>query len=137
MAYAAKYASSFYGPFRDAVGAGGGANSISKDTYQMDSANSDEAMREIALDISEGADMVIVKPGMPYLDVVRRASDEFPVPVVAYQVSGEYAMIEAAAAAGHVDRDRVIMESLVSFRRAGARAVLSYHAAEVAEKLSR
>ena len=137
MAYAAKYASSFYGPFRDAVGAGKAAGSIGKNTYQMDPANSDEAMREIALDINEGADLVIVKPGLPYLDIVRRASTEFAVPVVAYQVSGEYAMIEAAAAAGALDRERGIMEALIAFRRAGARAVLSYHAAEVAGKLAR
>ena len=137
MAYAAKYASAFYGPFRDAVGAGQAANSVGKDTYQMDSANSDEAMREIALDIGEGADLVIVKPGMPYLDIIRRASTEFGVPVVAYQVSGEYAMIEAAAERGFLDRERIIMESLISFHRAGARAVLSYHAAEAAEVLSR
>ena len=137
MAYAAKYASAFYGPFRDAVGAGKAAGDVGKDSYQMDSANSDEAMREIALDIGEGADFVIVKPGMPYLDIIRRASTEFSVPVLAYQVSGEYAMIETAAGAGFIDRDRIIMEALIAFRRAGARAVLSYHAAEMAERLAR
>lgn len=135
MAYAAKYASAFYGPFRDAVGAGKAASAIGKDSYQMDPANSDEALREIALDISEGADFAIIKPGMPYLDIIERASSRFNLPIIAYQVSGEYAMIEAAAAAGYIDRDRIIMESLIAFRRAGATAILTYHAAEVADRL--
>ena len=137
MSYAAKYASCFYGPFRDAVGAGKTASSIGKDTYQMDPANSDEAMREIEMDIEEGADIVIVKPGMPYLDIIRRASERFEIPVAAYQVSGEYAMIETAAAAGYLDRDRAVMESLMAFRRAGASAILTYYAAEIAERLNR
>ena len=135
MSYAAKYASAFYGPFRDAVGAGKTASSVGKDTYQMDPANSDEALREIALDIDEGADFIMVKPGMPYLDIISRASREFQLPIFAYQVSGEYAMIQTAAAAGGIDRDRVMMESLMGFRRAGARGILTYFAAEAAEKL--
>ena len=137
MSYAAKYASAFYGPFRDAVGAGKTASSVGKDTYQMDPANSDEALREIGLDIDEGADFIMVKPGMPYLDIISRASRQFEIPIFAYQVSGEYAMIEAAAAAGGLDRDRVIMESLMGFRRAGARGILTYFAAEIAEKLAK
>ncbi len=136
MAYAAKFSSSFYGPFRDAVGAGKTANTIGKDTYQIDPSNSDEAMREIALDISEGTDFIIVKPGMPYLDIIQRASSSYAIPIIAYQVSGEYAMIEAAAAAGFIDRSRIIMESLTAFRRAGANAIITYHAAEVASHLT-
>jgi porphobilinogen synthase len=134
MAYAAKYASAFYGPFRDAIGS---AKTLTGDkrTYQMDSANSDEALREVELDIAEGADMVMVKPGMPYLDVVRRVKDSFGMPTFAYQVSGEYAMIAAAAGNGWIDGDRVMMESLVAFKRAGADGVLTYFAAAAAEKL--
>ncbi|QQO37357.1 porphobilinogen synthase [Bradyrhizobium diazoefficiens] len=135
MAYAAKYASAFYGPFRDAIGS---AKTLvgDKRTYQMDSANTDEALREVELDISEGADMVMVKPGMPYLDVVRRVKDTFAMPTFAYQVSGEYAMIAAAANNGWLDGDRAMMESLVAFKRAGANGVLTYFAAKVAEKLT-
>jgi porphobilinogen synthase len=136
MSYAAKYASAFYGPFRDAVGAGKTASVVGKETYQMDPANSDEALREIAFDIDEGADFVMVKPGMPYLDIIRRASDAFTLPVFAYQVSGEYAMIEAAAAMGGIDRQKAMLESLMAFRRAGARGVLTYYAAEVATLLN-
>ena len=136
MSYAAKYASAFYGPFRDAVGAGKTAASVGKDTYQMDPANSDEAMREIALDINEGADFIMVKPGMPYLDIIRRASTETNIPVFAYQVSGEYAMIMAAAATGGIDKDRAMMESLIAFKRAGARGILTYFAPDVARHLS-
>jgi porphobilinogen synthase len=134
MAYAAKYASAFYGPFRDAIGS---AKTLTGDkrTYQMDSANTDEALREVELDISEGADMVMVKPGMPYLDVVRRVKDTFAMPTFAYQVSGEYAMIAAAANNGWLDGDRAMMESLLAFKRAGADGVLSYFAPKVAEKL--
>lgn len=134
MAYAAKYASAFYGPFRDAIGS---AKTLTGDkrTYQMDSANTDEALREVELDISEGADMVMVKPGMPYLDVVRRVKDTFAMPTFAYQVSGEYAMIAAAANNGWLDGDRAMMESLVAFKRAGADGVLSYFAPKAAEKL--
>jgi porphobilinogen synthase len=127
MAYSAKYASGFYGPFRDAVGAGGYLKGDKK-TYQMDPANAREALREVALDIAEGADSVMVKPGLPYLDIVRRVAERFDVPVFAYCVSGEYAMVEAAAAAGMLDRDRVVLELLTAFRRAGASGVLSYHA---------
>lgn len=127
MAYAAKYASAFYGPFRDAVGSSGLLKGDKK-SYQMDSANSDEALREVAMDIDEGADSVMVKPGMPYLDIVRRVHDEFCIPVYAYQVSGEYAMIEAAVAAGAAEREAIVMESLLSFKRAGASGILSYHA---------
>jgi porphobilinogen synthase len=135
MAYAAKYASAFYGPFRDAVGSN--ATLVGdKRTYQMDSANSDEALREVELDISEGADMVMVKPGMPYLDVLRRIKDTFGMPTFAYQVSGEYAMIMAAAQNGWLDGDRAMMESLIAFKRAGACGVLSYFAPRVAEKLA-
>jgi len=134
MAYAAKYASAFYGPFRDAVGS---AKTLTGDkrTYQMDSANSDEALREVELDLAEGADMVMVKPGMPYLDIVRRVKDTFAVPTFAYQVSGEYAMIAAAAGNGWIDGERAMMESLVAFKRAGADGVLTYFAAQAAEKL--
>ncbi|MGM4957778.1 MULTISPECIES: porphobilinogen synthase [Bradyrhizobium] len=134
MAYAAKYASAFYGPFRDAIGS---AKTLTGDkrTYQMDSANTDEALREVDLDISEGADMVMVKPGMPYLDVVRRVKDTFAMPTFAYQVSGEYAMIAAAANNGWLDGERAMMESLLAFKRAGADGVLSYFAPRVAEKL--
>ncbi|WIJ24100.1 porphobilinogen synthase [Devosia sp. RR2S18] len=134
MAYAAKYASYFYGPFREAVGSG---NRLvgDKRTYQMDYANSDEAMREIEQDLAEGADSVMVKPGLPYLDIVRRAKSEFNVPIYAYQVSGEYAMIEMAAAAGAIDRKGAILESLYAFKRAGANGVLSYFALEVARDL--
>jgi len=134
MAYAAKYASAFYGPFRDAIGS---AKTLTGDkrTYQMDSANTDEALREVELDIAEGADMVMVKPGMPYLDVVRRVKDTFAMPTFAYQVSGEYAMIAAAAGNGWLDGDRAMMESLLAFKRAGADGVLSYFAPKAAEKL--
>lgn len=134
MAYAAKYASAFYGPFRDAIGS---AKTLTGDkrTYQMDSANTDEALREVELDIAEGADMVMVKPGMPYLDVVRRVKDTFAMPTFAYQVSGEYAMIAAAANNGWLDGERAMMESLLAFKRAGADGVLSYFAPKVAEKL--
>ncbi|MEO6945677.1 MAG: porphobilinogen synthase [Nitrobacter sp.] len=134
MAYAAKYASAFYGPFRDAIGS---AKMLTGDkrTYQMDSANSDEALREVELDIAEGADMVMVKPGMPYLDIVRRVKDAFGMPTFAYQVSGEYAMIAAAAGNGWIDGDRAMMESLVAFKRAGADGVLTYFAAAAAAKL--
>jgi porphobilinogen synthase len=134
MAYAAKYASAFYGPFRDAVGSS--ATLVGdKRTYQMDPANSDEALREIELDLAEGADMVMVKPGLPYLDIVRRVKDAFGVPTFAYQVSGEYAMIMAAAENGWLDGDKAMMESLIAFKRAGADGVLTYFAARVAEKL--
>ena len=135
MAYSAKYASGFYGPFRDAVGSAGNLGKADKKTYQMDPANSDEALREVALDIAEGADMVMVKPGMPYLDIVRRVKDEFRVPTFAYQVSGEYAMLKAAAANGWLDHDTVMMESLLAFRRAGADGVLTYFALEAARLL--
>jgi porphobilinogen synthase len=135
MAYAAKYASAFYGPFRDAVGSS--ATLVGdKRTYQMDAANSDEALREVELDIAEGADMVMVKPGMPYLDVLRRIKDTFGMPTFAYQVSGEYAMIMAAAQNGWLDGDRAMMESLIAFKRAGAYGVLTYFAPRVAEKLA-
>jgi porphobilinogen synthase len=135
MAYAAKYASAFYGPFRDAVGSG--TTLIGdKRTYQMDAANSDEALREVELDIAEGADMVMVKPGMPYLDVLRRIKDTFGMPTFAYQVSGEYAMIMAAAQNGWLDGDKAMMESLIAFKRAGACGVLTYFAPRVAERLA-
>ncbi len=127
MAYAAKYASAYYGPFRDAVGSSGLLKGDKK-SYQMDPANGDEALREVAMDINEGADFVMVKPGMPYLDIVRRVYDSFNIPVFAYQVSGEYAMIEAAAAAGAGNRDALMMESLTCFKRAGASGILTYHA---------
>ncbi|HAV37369.1 MAG TPA: porphobilinogen synthase [Massilia sp.] len=135
MAYSAKYASAFYGPFRDAVGSAANLGKADKNTYQMDPANSDEALREVALDLAEGADMVMVKPGMPYLDVVRRVKDEFKVPTFAYQVSGEYAMLKAAAQNGWLDHDKVMMESMMAFKRAGADGVLTYFALDVARKL--
>jgi porphobilinogen synthase len=134
MAYAAKYASAFYGPFRDAVGS---AKALTGDkrTYQMDPANGDEALREVALDIAEGADMVMVKPGMPYLDIVRRVKDEFAMPTFVYQVSGEYSMLMAAIERGFLDRDRVILESLLGFKRAGANGILTYFARDAAKML--
>ena len=132
MAYSAKYASAFYGPFRDAVGSAGNLGKSNKKVYQMDPGNSDEALREVALDIAEGADMVMVKPGMPYLDIVRRVKDEFRVPTFVYQVSGEYAMLKAAAANGWLDHDAVMMESLLAFKRAGADGVLTYFALDAA-----
>ena len=135
MAYSAKYASAFYGPFRDAVGSAGNLGKSDKKVYQMDPGNSDEALREVAMDIAEGADMVMVKPGMPYLDVVRRVKDEFGMPTFAYQVSGEYAMLKAAAQNGWLDHDAVMMESLLAFKRAGADGVLTYFALEAARKL--
>ncbi|MDO8442009.1 MAG: porphobilinogen synthase [Polaromonas sp.] len=135
MAYSAKYASAFYGPFRDAVGSSGNLGKADKKAYQMDPGNSDEALREVALDIAEGADMVMVNPGMPYLDVVRRVKDEFGVPTFAYQVSGEYAMLKAAAQNGWLDMDAVMMESLMAFKRAGADGVLTYFAIDAAKKL--
>ena len=135
MAYSAKYASAFYGPFRDAVGSKSSLGKADKKTYQMDPGNSDEALREVALDIAEGADMVMVKPGMPYLDIVRRVKDEFRVPTFAYQVSGEYAMLKAAAANGWLDHDAAMMEALLAFKRAGADGVLSYFALEAARLL--
>ncbi len=135
MAYSAKYASAFYGPFRDAVGSAANLGKSNKKVYQMDPANSDEALREVAMDIAEGADMVMVKPGMPYLDIVRRVKDEFKVPTFAYQVSGEYAMIKAAAQNGWLDHDATMMEALLAFKRAGADGVLTYFALDAAEKL--
>jgi porphobilinogen synthase len=135
LSYAAKYASAFYGPFRDAVGSAGNLGTGDKKTYQMDPANADEALREVALDLAQGADMVMVKPGMPYLDVVARVRDEFRVPTFAYQVSGEYAMLTAAAQNGWLDRDKVILESLLAFKRAGADGVLTYFAVEAAKLL--
>jgi porphobilinogen synthase len=135
MAYSAKYASAFYGPFRDAVGSAANLGKSNKKVYQMDPSNSDEALREVALDIAEGADMVMVKPGMPYLDIVRRVKDEFRMPTFVYQVSGEYAMLKAAAANGWLDHDATMMESLLAFRRAGADGVLTYFALEAARLL--
>ena len=135
LSYAAKYASAFYGPFRDAVGSANNLGKSDKKTYQMDPSNSSEALREVAHDIAEGADMVMVKPGMPYLDVVARVKDAFKVPTFAYQVSGEYAMLCAAAANGWLDREKVILESLLSFKRAGADGVLTYFAVEAAKLL--
>jgi len=135
MAYSAKYASAFYGPFRDAVGSAGNLGRSNKKVYQMDPGNSDEALREVALDIAEGADMVMVKPGMPYLDIVRRVKDEFRMPTFVYQVSGEYAMLKAAAANGWLDHDAVMMESLLAFKRAGANGVLTYFAVDAARQL--
>ena len=135
MAYSAKYASAFYGPFRDAVGSAANLGPSHKKTYQMDPANSDEALREVALDIAEGADMVMVKPGMPYLDVLRRVKETFRVPTFAYQVSGEYAMLKAAAANGWLEHDAVMMESLLAFKRAGANGVLTYFARDAARWL--
>jgi porphobilinogen synthase len=137
MAYSAKYASAFYGPFRDAVGSAGHLGKSDKKVYQMDPGNSDEALREVALDIAEGADMVMVKPGMPYLDIVRRVKDTFRMPTFAYQVSGEYSMLKAAATNGWLDHDAVMMEALLAFRRAGADGVLSYFALEAARLLQR
>ncbi|MDA0372543.1 MAG: porphobilinogen synthase [Planctomycetota bacterium] len=136
LSYAAKYASAFYGPFRDAVGSGGSLKGDKK-TYQMDPANTDEALHEVGLDLAEGADMVMVKPGMPYLDVVRRVKDAFGVPTFAYQVSGEYAMLVGAAERGWLDRDKVVLESLLAFKRAGADGILTYLAVEAAERLAR
>jgi porphobilinogen synthase len=136
MAYSAKYASAFYGPFRDAVGSAANLGKSNKKVYQMDPGNSDEALREVAMDIAEGADMVMVKPGMPYLDIVRRVKDAFKVPTFAYQVSGEYAMLKAAAQNGWLDHDAVMMESLLAFKRAGADGVLTYFALDVAKKLN-
>jgi len=135
MAYSAKYASSFYGPFRDAVGSAANLGKSDKKVYQMDAGNSDEALREVAMDIAEGADMVMVKPGMPYLDIVRRVKDEFSMPTFVYQVSGEYAMLKAAAQNGWLDHDGVMMESLLAFKRAGADGILTYFAIQAAEKL--
>jgi len=135
MAYAAKYASAFYGPFRDAIGSKTNLGQADKKTYQMDPANGDEALREIALDIAEGADMVMVKPGMPYLDVLRRVKEAFGMPTFAYQVSGEYAMLKAAAERGWLDHDRVVLEALLCFKRAGADGILTYFAVEAAKKL--
>jgi porphobilinogen synthase len=135
MAYAAKYASAFYGPFRDAVGSAGNLGSGDKRTYQMDPANGDEALREVALDLAEGADLVIVKPGMPYLDIVRRIKDTFAAPTFVYQVSGEYAMLSAAAQQGWLNREQVMFESLIAFKRAGADGILTYFAKEAAELL--
>lgn len=136
MAYSAKYASAYYGPFRDAVGSAANLGKADKTTYQMDPANSDEALHEIGLDLAEGADVVMVKPGMPYLDVVRRVKDEFRVPVYAYQVSGEYAMHMAAFQNGWLDQDKVMMESLLAFKRAGADGILTYFAKAAAVKLA-
>nr|WP_145552595.1 porphobilinogen synthase [Variovorax boronicumulans] len=135
MAYSAKYASAFYGPFRDAVGSAANLGKSNKKVYQMDPGNTDEALREVALDLAEGADMVMVKPGMPYLDVVRRVKDQFGVPTFAYQVSGEYAMLKAAAQNGWLDHDAVMLESLLAFKRAGANGVLTYFALDAARKL--
>jgi porphobilinogen synthase len=137
MAYSAKYASAFYGPFRDAVGSSGNLGKSNKKVYQMDPGNSDEALREVAMDIAEGADMVMVKPGMPYLDIVRRVKDEFKVPTFAYQVSGEYAMLKAAAQNGWLDHDAVMMESLLAFKRAGTDGVLTYFARDAARLLQK
>ena len=137
MAYSAKYASAFYGPFRDAVGSASNLGKSNKKVYQMDPANSDEALREVALDIAEGADMVMVKPGLPYLDIVRRVKDEFGLPTFAYQVSGEYAMLKAAAQNGWLDHDATMMEVLGAFKRAGADGVLTYFALEAARLLKR
>ena len=135
LAYAAKYASAFYGPFREAVGSSTSLGQGDKRTYQMDPANGDEALREVALDIAEGADLVMIKPGMPYLDIVRRVKETFGLPTFAYQVSGEYAMIEAAVAAGAGERDALVLETLLAFRRAGCSGVLTYHAAHAARLL--
>jgi porphobilinogen synthase len=137
MAYSAKYASAFYGPFRDAVGSAANLGRSDKKTYQMDPGNSDEALREVAMDIAEGADMVMVKPGMPYLDVVRRVKDEFGVPTFAYQVSGEYAMLKAAAQNGWLDHDAAMLESLLAFKRAGADGVLTYFAIAAARLIQK
>ena len=136
LAYSAKYASAFYGPFRDAVGSSANLGAGNKYTYQMDPANSDEAIKEVALDIEEGADMVMVKPGLPYLDIVRRVKEEFGVPTYAYQVSGEYAMLKAAAQNGWLDEKQIVMESLLCFKRAGCDAILTYYAKSAAEWLT-
>ena len=135
LAYSAKYASSFYGPFRDAVGSAGNLGKSNKYSYQMDPANSDEALREIQLDLQEGADMVMVKPGMPYLDIIRRVKEQYGVPTFAYQVSGEYAMIKAAAMNGWLDEKQVVLESLLAFKRSGSDAILTYYAKSVAQWL--
>ncbi len=135
MAYSAKYASGFYGPFRDAVGSSANLGKADKSTYQMDPANLNEALQEVALDIQEGADMVMVKPGMPYLDVIRRVKDEFGVPTFAYQVSGEYAMLQAAIQNGWLDADKVVLESLLTFKRAGSDGILTYYAMDAARRL--
>jgi porphobilinogen synthase len=135
LAYSEKYASAFYGPFRDAVGSAGNLGKGNKYTYQMDPANTDEALKEVALDLAEGADMVMVKPGMPYLDIVRRVKDEFKVPTYAYQVSGEYAMLKAAAQNGWLDEKACVLESLLAFKRAGADGILTYFALDAAEYL--
>jgi porphobilinogen synthase len=137
MAYSAKYASGFYGPFRDAVGSAAALGQGNKYTYQMDPANTDEALREVALDLEEGADMVMVKPGMPYLDIVRRVKDEFEAPTFVYQVSGEYAMLKAAFRNGWLDEDKCVMEALIAFKRAGADGVLTYFALDAARRLAR
>ena len=137
LAYSAKYASSFYGPFRDAVGSAGNLGKGNKYTYQMDPANSDEDLKEVALDLAEGADMVMVKPGMPYLDIVRRVKDEFKVPTYAYQVSGEYAMLKAAAQNGWLNEEACVLESLLAFKRAGADGILTYFALDAAAYLKR
>jgi len=135
MSYAAKYASAFYGPFRDAVGSASNLGKADKKTYQMDPANSEEALHEVALDLEQGADMVMVKPGMPYLDILQRVAEHFGVPTFAYQVSGEYAMLKAAAANGWLDERAVVLESLLAFRRAGAAGVLTYFARDAARWL--
>ena len=135
LAYSAKYASSFYGPFRDAVGSAENLGKGNKYSYQMDPANSDEALREIQLDLQEGADMIMVKPGMPYLDIIRRAKEQFAVPTLAYQVSGEYAMLKAASINGWLDEKQVVLESLLAFKRAGSDAILTYYAKSVAQWL--
>ncbi len=135
LAYSAKYASSFYGPFRDAVGSSSNLGKGNKSSYQMDPANSDEALREIELDLQEGADMIMVKPGMPYLDIIRRAKDQFGIPTFAYQVSGEYAMLKAASMNGWLDEKQVVLESLLSFKRAGSDAILTYYAKPIAQWL--
>ena len=137
LSYAAKYASGFYGPFRDAVGSSAALGKRGKQSYQMDPANSDEALREVALDLAEGADMVMVKPGLPYLDVVRRVKDAFAVPTFAYQVSGEYAMIKAAAERGWLDGERAMLEALLAFKRAGCDGMLTYAALDVARHAAR
>ncbi|WP_157670220.1 porphobilinogen synthase [Chitinibacter sp. GC72] len=137
LAYSAKYASAFYGPFRDAVGSAGNLGKGNKYTYQMDPANSNEALHEVALDLAEGADMVMVKPGMPYLDIVRRVKDEFSAPTFVYQVSGEYAMLKAASQNGWLNEEAVVMESLLAFKRAGADAILTYYAIEAAKWLAK
>jgi porphobilinogen synthase len=136
MAYSAKYASAFYGPFRDAVGSAGNLGKSDKKNYQMDPANSDEAIREVSLDIEEGADMVMVKPGMPYLDIVRRVKEELGYPTFAYQVSGEYAMIKAAGQNGWINEEAIMMESLLAFKRAGADGILTYFARDAARILN-